>query len=364
MLENKRLLLITSEFPPLPGGIGNHAFFLAKYVQKEGYDVSVISDFRDEKQDSEFDKRQSFKVFRTKRNLFTQLSRIKKSFSLTKQNQIIVCSGRFSLWLGFFLSMFFHNKKFIAVLHGSELKAGGKFSCFLTKRSLSSFDKLIAVSEFTKQYALCVNKKIEIEVINNGIEINNKIENIQRTEKSEKINLVTVGNLTFRKGQQNVIKALPVLKEKFPEVHYHCIGMPTEKKSFEKLAEELHVIANITFHGVLSEEEKNAVLSDCDVFCMLSSVLKNGDVEGFGIAILEANAIGIPAIGSNDSGIVDAIKNYANGVLVNPENIDEIVDALKLILEDYDNYSFRAKERSKMFQWSNIIQSYVNVLNS
>lgn len=362
----KKIIFITSEFPPLPGGIGNHAYFLSAYLEKEGYEVTVITNFREVYKDKAFDQDQVFKVVRVKRNAFTYFNRFKVSFSYVGKNEFIIVSGKFSLWIGASLKLFFKSKTILAVLHGSELNAGGKLSRLLTKWSLKKVDKRVAVSTFTKSIALKINPKLSVDVINNGIEIKDTlfVKKDRLKYKKDRLDLVSVGNVTYRKGQQNIIKALPLLKEKYPGIHYHCIGIPTEKKSFEKLAEKLSVTENITFHGVLSEAEKHTLLSDCDVFCMLSSVLKNGDVEGFGIAILEANAIGIPAIGSNNSGIVDAIKNYANGILVNPENKDEIVNALKLILEDYDNYSFRAKEHSKMFQWNIVIQSYVKVLNS
>ena len=64
--QKHKILIITSEFPPLPGGIGNHAFFLADYLCKMGYEISVVSDFRSPKSDKEFDKKQSFSIFRIK----------------------------------------------------------------------------------------------------------------------------------------------------------------------------------------------------------------------------------------------------------------------------------------------------------
>lgn len=347
--------MITSEFPPLPGGIGNHAFLLSKYLQKNEFEVSVMCDFRLEKEDLEFDTKQHFKVYRTKRNPLTYINRIRKAFLLAKKKDVIICSGKFSLWLGGFLKLFFSNKKFVAVIHGSELKAGVKISQFATKWSLSRFDKLIAVSEFTKQYALSVNKNLKIEVINNGIEITQKIEEFK---KSEILSLVTVGNLTFRKGQQNVIKALPLLKEKFSDIHYHCVGIPTEKEKFSELAKSLNVLENITFHGILSDSQKNKIIQESSVFVMLSQIVNN-DFEGFGIAVLEANHLGLPAIGSKNSGIADAIKDGFSGILVNPENPTEIVNALSEILNNYDVYSENALQWSKKFDWDNIIKKYI-----
>ncbi|MFY7741091.1 MAG: glycosyltransferase family 4 protein [Flavobacterium sp.] len=358
----KKVVIISSEFPPLPGGIGNHAFFLSKYLNKNEYQVSVISDYRSPDDDSAFDQKQTFSVIRIKRNWLTYFNRIFNSYLVSKQSQIIISSGKFSLWIGALLSIFLNKKKFIGILHGSELRAGGFVSQSLTKWSLSKFNSLIAVSEFTKQKALEINNQLSVKVINNGIEIDET--NFSKNYTDKNINLVTVGNLTFRKGQQNIIKALPLLITKYPKIQYHCIGIPAEKDYFLQLAKELNVLPHITFHGALSEDKKNAILAKSTIFCMLSSVLKNGDVEGFGIAILEANLLGIPAIGSNNSGIVDAIHQKYSGLLIDPNDANQFLLAIDDILCNYDEYSKNAKNWAKKFDWNQIILNYIDSIES
>src|SRR5690606_30446644 len=248
---------------------------------------------------------------------------VKKAFSLARHNDIIIASGKFPLWLVAFVSLFFPSKKIVVVLHGSELRAGGVVGKLLTKWGLKRYDKLIAVSHFTKNLALERQPKVTISVINNGFapKISEAI-----TDEAQKsaLSLITVGNVTSRKGQQNVIKALPALKANFPDIVYHIVGLPTEKEKFLKLAKELLVEDAVIFHGVLSDETLFKRLSASTVFCMLSDHLSNGDVEGFGIAVLEANHLGLPAIGSKDSGIADAIRDGFSGKLVDPHNPEEI----------------------------------------
>lgn len=356
---SKSIAIVTSEFPPLPGGIGNHAYLLSKYLHQSGYEVSVLSDFRNEKEDLAFDVEQTFAIHRVKRSRFTQLHRILKAKSLVQQNQTIICSGKFSLWLGALFSLFFYKKKVVAVLHGSELKAGNALLQGLTKWSLKKFDTLIAVSEFTKNFALSIAPHLSIEVINNGFEMK-QFETCLKVAPT-RLHLVTVGNLTFRKGQQNVIKALPLLREHFPEVHYHCIGIPTEKEKFSELARSLGVLDHITFHGILSDTERNAVLQESSIFLMLSQHIKN-DFEGFGIAVLEANSLGIPAIGSRDSGIADAIRHQYSGFLVDQNDPSDVVQAVVALLKEYPKYSGQAREWSRHFDWHNIIQYYLKTL--
>lgn len=365
----KKLLLISSEFPPLPGGIGNHAYHLAHQLMQNGYKVVVCTNQRSSvlATDLEFDKQQSFDIHRIQRYSFsfwTYLQRIWISFQLVISNkpETVIASGKFSLWLGAFLKLFFHKKQFIAVLHGSELFAGNRISKGMTQWSLKQFDVLVAVSHFTQNLALTINPKLEINVVNNGFSVPIISGNARKITLKGHPKLVTVGNVSYRKGQQNLIAALPRIKEKFPEVHYHIIGLPTEQEAFEKRAQELGVFESVSFHGVLSEKDLFSLVSLCDVFVMLSAHLANGDVEGFGIAVLEANALGLPAIGSSDSGIADAIKDGYSGALLLPDDIVAISSALETIMGDYERYSSNAISWSKGFEWKMVIQDYLKLI--
>lgn len=365
----KRALVLSSEFPPLPGGIGNHTYNLAYQLVENGYTITVCTDQRSSvlADDLEFDCKQSFTVHRIQRYSFliwTYVQRIWMSLQLIISNtpDVIIASGKFSLWQGAFLKLFFSKKQFVAVIHGSELFAGGRISQWMTQWSLNQFDTIIAVSEFTKNLALSINSKWDISVINNGFSVPKIVDKESETQLKGYPKLVTVGNVTYRKGQQNLIAALPKIKEQFPEVHYHIVGLPTEKIAFEKRAQELGVLDSVSFHGALPYDQLFSTLACCDVFVMLSERLHNGDVEGFGIAVLEANALGLPAIGSSDSGIADAIQDNYSGKLVLPDDIEAIHNALGAIMSEYKYYSSNAKTWSKRFEWPVVIESYLKLM--
>lgn len=357
--------MITSEFPPLPGGIGNHALHLANQLTVKGFQVTICTDQRSENlhDDIKFDNIQSFSIRRIKRYsliFITYFVRLLFCFVEARRNDTVLVSGKFSLWSGAFLKMFFKRKKIIAILHGSELFAGDKFQQNLTKWSLKQFNNLIAVSNFTKKMTLQLDNSLSIEVINNGF--SSVIKNDVKESLKGFPKIVTVGNVTYRKGQQNVIKALPDLRKVYPNIHYHIVGLPTEKRDFQKLADELGVSNLITFHGAVSNEDLSAIVAGSDLFIMLSQKLANGDFEGFGIAILEANALGLPSIGSSDSGITDAISDKFSGRLVLPNDITDITIAVTEIMENYEQYSGNAKQWSKQFEWNVVIDKYLALI--
>jgi phosphatidylinositol alpha-1,6-mannosyltransferase len=168
--------------------------------------------------------------------------------------------------------------------------------------------------------------------------------------------------VSTRKGQLQVIRLLPVLKQRFPDIHYHCIGIPTEAADFIAQAKDLGVAEQITFHGAVSDNALKSMLLATDVFVMLSTESKTGDVEGFGIAILEANALGIPAIGAKGCGIEDAMQNYKSGILINPKEEQEIVEAFQTIMENINSYQTNASQWARRFAWDKVILDYVKLI--
>ncbi len=360
-----RITIFTAEFPPQPGGIGNHAYNLANGLKKKGYQVKVLCDRRSEDGEEEriFDASLDFEVIRIPRRklmLLSYLHRIMEASKLAKNCEIFIASGKFQLWMGGFLSLLKQNTN-IAVIHGSELLLPNQFLRKLTDRSLGKFDKVVAVSNYTR--SLVSSHVIEnVEVIHNGFSM--QCEGDQKKEKPLSPILVTVGNVTQRKGQHNVIASLPLLRKRYPEIEYHIIGIPTEKKKLQNLATELKVEKAVKFYGAVQETEKCNLLLTSNIFMMLSETTYTGDVEGFGIAILEANSLGIPSIGAKGCGIEEAIKDGYSGFLVNNKEPEEILTSIEHIMENYVEFSQNARNWSANFSWDRVINRYVEIIGN
>lgn len=354
----------------MPGGIGNHAYHLACQLANQGNDITILTEQRGGlEEENSFNSTLNFKVLRLARNgwsVSVYWRRWVQLFKLSKQTQPdwIILSGKFPIWTNLWISILLPGVKTLAVMHGSELRAGGSIGIWLTTRALNRVNKRVAVSHYTKSKALELNPKWEIEVINNGFESKGKLSaSLASFDPNRVLKLITVGNLTLRKGQNNVIKALPALKKFYPKIEYHCVGIPTEEKSFRNLAQSLGVGNSVFFHGALPDKELEQMLRESHIFMMLSNHLSNGDFEGFGIAVLEANAMGLPAVGSKDSGIADAINSGHTGFLVNPHSMGEIVDAVNKLARDYNKFSQNALAWSEGFHWKQVFEKYRRVLN-
>ncbi|HYK46638.1 MAG TPA: glycosyltransferase family 4 protein [Parafilimonas sp.] len=365
--ERTKILIITSEFPPDAGGIGNHAFNLALHLAKRNFSVTVVADIvyasKQEIENTEWVRKINFApVYRKRIVLASYYNRVQRAITLSKRSDVIFLSGKFPLWLSSMLRMLYPSKKIIAIVHGTELRE--RFINF----NLKKCDRIIAVSNFTLSLIPSfIKTTIEICVISNGIDIDEFADAQVRPRKKtskENLQLITVGSVTERKGQRNVINALPTIIRRFPHVCYHMVGQPVLQKELQQLAIEKNLQAHIKFYGAVSREKLIQLLADGDIKLMLSTNTSSGDVEGFGIAILEANALGIPAIGSKNTGIEDAIRNNETGILVDPKNPREVSQAIEKVLADYEFFSANAKRWAMQHDWKILIDRYIEIIES
>lgn len=141
--------------------------------------------------------------------------------------------------------------------------------------------------------------------------------------------LLTVGRLDpaeRRKGQDQVIRALPDIVAAFPDVVYLIVGGGADKARIEALAHQLDVADHVVFAGTVLADELPQLYRLADVFVMPSTQ------EGFGIVFLEAAASGLRVIGANADGSADALADGAIGTLIEPSDTAALVQAVTAAL--------------------------------
>ncbi len=137
--------------------------------------------------------------------------------------------------------------------------------------------------------------------------------------------LLTVGRLAAQekyKGHDRVIRALPEILKQVPDAMYVIAGEGDDKKRLETLAKDQGVSDQVLFIGYISEKELPALYRTADVFVMPSAK------EGFGIVFLEAAASGIPVVGGQEGGSLDALAEGKIGRMIEADNISQLEEAL------------------------------------
>jgi len=128
------------------------------------------------------------------------------------------------------------------------------------------------------------------------------------------------------KGYDQIIKALPKIRREAPNTRYLIAGKGTDRPRIEKLAADTGVRDAVILAGYVPDDELTDYYNLCDIFAMPSKG------EGFGIVYLEALACGKPTLAGNMDGSRDALADGDLGLLVDPENMDEIASRIVSVL--------------------------------
>jgi phosphatidylinositol alpha-1,6-mannosyltransferase len=215
---------------------------------------------------------------------------------------------------------------------GKERRMGRVFHRAEAVIVLSSY-----IAERIKPLALSAFVTINPAVDAETFRIMDKEECKKRFGWQGKTIILTAARLVPRKGQDAVIRALPRIVGRVPQLRYVIAGTgeKNELKRLSDLAMALGVGQQVEFTGFFRNEEKTALYNAADVYIMVSRSDKGErDIEGFGITFLEAGACGIPVIGGRSGGIPDAIQDGINGFLVDPEDHEGIAERLYMLLAD------------------------------
>ena len=224
-----------------------------------------------------------------------------------------------------------HKAKLILICHGIEAWQQPNKPLL---RSLKRVDLTICVSHYTKKRFLQWSEVEENKtvVILNAMDLTvyspgpKSKQLIERYQLSAGPTLITIGRLSAAeqaKGFDKVIAAMPALIGDYPDLQYLIVGEGDDKSRLEKLAVKYGVANKVIFCGKIAEEEKADHYRLGDVYVMPSQQ------EGFGFVFLEAQACGLPLIGSKIDGSRDALLDGKLGLLVNPEDNDELETAIR-----------------------------------
>lgn len=348
-----RLLMISSEFPPGPGGIGTHAFQLAKYFSVHGSYVSVISpqEYASEEEIKVFNEAQSFEITRLPSytnkpyQVLERLILLRKTIRHFNPELVVVSGGKTSWAMPILLNAY--KTPWVLVGHGTEFGSRSLLPTWLTRVSGNAADAVICVSEYTRQalHAIGINKP-PVFVIHNGADHtlyyplpDNEIRSFRMEHGAhDKFVLLTVGKVYDRKGQEVVIRALPLILKRHPNVVYWMVGMPQEQQKLSKIAQELGVSEHIRFLGLVSNQDLLKYYNACDLFVMTSRQLADGNFEGFGIAVIEAALCGKAAVVSDNSGLAEAVKHGETGLIVPQNDPVKTSEAVISLMEDRQKF--------------------------
>lgn len=271
-----------------------------------------------------------------------------------------------------------HGVATAAIVHGRDVTLNiAPYQAFVP-RVFSALDAVLPVSRATGQACLdrglppdklfVVPNGVAVHRFNGASELSPRTRLIQRfAEKplpEDGLLLCSVGRQVKRKGFAWFVRAvMPLLPS---DVHYFLAGEGPEAEHIADAARKKGVADRIHLLGRVSEDDLALLYAGSDLFVM-PNIPVVGDMEGFGVVMLEAGLSELPTIGARLEGISDVIEEGENGHLVASGDAWGFSEAVMQYYHDpirLENASKRAAHHVRnRFSWQAVADRYVSVLH-
>lgn len=347
-----KAMLVSAVFPPQTGGSGRWFFELYRRLPRQEVLIAAGACPGHEA----FDRTHDLPVVRLPmrfatwglvrwRGLADYGGLVWSLLRLARQEQVTVLhAGRclpegLAAWLVQRLT----GRPYWVFVHGEEMRlaAASRELCFWTRRVLAGAAGLIANSRNT-QRILQEEWQVpasQVTVLHPGVDVRRFVPAgcdlavRQRLGWGRRAVILTVGRLEERKGHDMLLRALPQVRCAVPEVLYAIVGDGERRPALERLVQELGLERHVQFRGEPSDDELVACYQQCDLFALPNREV-NGDLEGFGMVLVEAQACGKAVIAGASGGTAETLLAGQSGLVVDCRRPQPLAEALVALLTD------------------------------
>lgn len=339
-----KLLMVNYEFPPIGGGGANaNAYLLKEYANHPGIEVDLVtSSISDDCIESLSDNIRIHRLDVKKKRLhyWTEVEVLRFLFraipyvkALLKTKKFDLCHAFFGFPSGYVAYRFRKELPYIISLRGSDVPGfNERFSLqyvFLTplfRKIWNSAKSVIANSGELRSLALKTTPELPIDIIYNGIDADEFKPGEKKRDPG--LSILTVSRLIPRKGIDYLIRALPDVVRRFPDLCLSIAGEGNMDEDLKALAAGLGLENNISFEGRVEHDRLPALYGSADIFILPSFW------EGMSNTVLEAMASGLPLVVTDTGGTAELVKD--NGIIIPKRDSKAISGALIKLIEDSD----------------------------
>ncbi len=231
--------------------------------------------------------------------------------------------------------------KLVTSFHGYD------FSKLINERGSETYKELFRIGDlFTANTNFTKGKLIELGCSKSkivklpvGMDINffNFRERYLRDRSVVK--LLTVARMVEKKGLEYAIKAVSRVAQKYSNIEYNIIGDGILRRRLEKLIKELGIGDKVNLLGWKTQEELQKLFQEAHIFILTSVTAGDGDMEGQGLVLQEAQAVGLPVLSTLHNGIPEGVIDGKSGFLVPEKDVDALAKKLEYLIEHPELWS-------------------------
>ena len=341
-----RLLVVTNDFPPRPGGIQTFVHELISRLDPADV-VVYTSRWKDWER---FDAEQPFEVVRENTSVLLPTRGVRRRAAdlvRSRQCDAVLFGAAAPLGLMGRSLRDVGASRLVALTHGHEagwaqLPAARQ----MLRRIGDSVDVVTYLGEYTRRrIAPALSDAAEARMVRLTPGVDGEL--FRPDAGGEVVRdryglggrpvVVCVSRLMRRKGQDTLISAFPALKQRMPDVALLLVGGGPYRAKLEQMALDSTWAQDIVFTGSVPWPELPAHFAAGDVFAMPCRTRRRGlDVEGLGIVYLEASATGLPVVAGDSGGAPDAVIEDETGWVI-PHGVAataHVVERLSSVLSD------------------------------
>lgn len=339
-----RILVVTVDYPPIEGGIGTLTREVSRELSRKGFDVTVLApgfpgmDASDQEEPARIVRFGGYRLGWLR--IFPVLVRAR---ALVPHYDLILAMNITYGGTAGLLARSLFGVPYVTFAYGYEFLKFKRFrpAAAYLRYLYAQSRGVIAISGFTRDrlidFGVSAGKIAAIlPGANPAPPVNAQaVERIRQLYPIEgKRVILSVGRLVPRKGHLALLRAMPEVIKRVPNAHLIVVGQGPEISPCSRAAQRMGVRDHVTFAGALDDGGVQALYSLCDVFALPVREDAHGQIEGFGLVFSEAHAHGKPVVAGKSGGVAEAVLHDETGILVNPDNPDEIAGAIASILLD------------------------------
>jgi phosphatidylinositol alpha-1,6-mannosyltransferase len=336
-----RILVVTNDFPPRPGGIQSFVHGLVSRLPADRV-VVYTSRWRGWQ---EWDATQPFEVIRENTSVLLPTVNVRR-----KAVELLKSRSCDAVWFGAAAPLGLlapalrraGAQRVVATTHGHEVGwASAPGARQLLRRIAGDVNVLTYLGDFTRsRLQAVVPDSTSLRRLAPGVDTEAFRPNLgadlrQQLGLQDRPVVVCISRLMPRKGQDVLIRALPEIRERVPHASLLLVGGGPMRSRLERLAATLGVSAAVTFTGSVETDALPAHYGAGDVFAMPCRTRLGGiDVEGLGIVFLEAAACGLPVVAGDSGGAPEAVVDGTTGFVLDGRSVTAVAEHVADLLAD------------------------------
>lgn len=350
-MPDKKLLLITPDFPPNKGGVASYLAALADHLSGQ---IEVLVDPHPAWQTT--DLQAGYPIYRApllSRFLWPRwMKTVRYVNAYRDRYRLILTSHVLPFGTAAWVAKRRTGVPYIVFVHGMDIRLAGQSprKKRLCHKVLKGARLVVANSQALAREVAQTFGVQEMLVVYPCLK---ELPTEGGTKQNEVFELLTVSRLVERKGHSHVLNALAHLRGtgELPSFLYHIVGEGPMESTLRSMVATLGLDKHVIFHGAVSDDERQRLYQQSHVFVMPVSH-DPIDKEGFGLVFIEAAAAGLPSITTAIEGVDEAVLDGQTGVLLQDQNEQALANAIRGFAQDHswrEALGAAAKEHAKGF---------------